>query len=517
MTVFSALIALRAAAATRLRPRIAAWLAAALACLCCGAAVSGSGADGLGLDLDIGVGVGVGIGGGAGEGGVLASPLGAVWAWGLVGLMGVVMLLLTIYTLRHYVFSINRLFGRQRHPYASIVSADWPRVTIFVAAHNEEDVIQDCLENLLQVDYPADRMIIMPVNDRSSDRTREIIDAVVARFPGRITPFHRVSGKPGKAAALKDATALIDTDFIIVFDADYMPSRGLIRRLMAPFFDPEVGAVMGRVVPHNVGANLLTRLLDLERSGGYQVDQQARMNLGLVPQYGGTVGGIRISALQAVGGWHDDVLAEDTDLTYRLLLGGWLTVYHNRAECYEEVPQNWAVRMRQIKRWSKGHNQALVRHGGALLRNPSLSLIERVDGFLLLGVYMMSPILLFGWVLSLLMYFTVSMQVLAPAFLLIAFMAHSALGNFAAFFEIATAVHLDRSQQRIRLLAFTFMGFIVSAVAIAQSVWEQLLWDRLPGRGFHWDKTVRYRRAGNPLAAIIPVPVPLSASTESQA
>lgn len=425
----------------------------------------------------------------------MRSPLGDAWAWTLGSLMTVVMLLLTIYTARHYVFSLNRLFGRQRHTYASIVSADWPRVTIFVAAHNEEDVIQDCLENLMLVDYPADRMVVVPVNDRSSDRTREIIDAVVARFPGRITPFHRVSGKPGKAAALKDATETVDTDFIIVFDADYMPSRGLIRRLMAPFFDPEVGAVMGRVVPHNVGANLLTRLLDLERSGGYQVDQQARMNLGLVPQYGGTVGGIRISALEAVGGWHDDVLAEDTDLTYRLLLGRWRTVYHNRAECYEEVPQSWAVRMRQIKRWSKGHNQAMVRHAGALYRNRELSVLERVDGLLLLGVYMMSPILLLGWVLSVLMYFTVTISWMAPALLLMAFMVHSALGNFAAFFEIATAVHLDRSNRRIRLLAFSFLGFIVSAVAIARSVWDQLVIDRLPGQTFHWDKTVRYRRA----------------------
>jgi cellulose synthase/poly-beta-1,6-N-acetylglucosamine synthase-like glycosyltransferase len=437
-----------------------------------------------------------------------SSPLGSVWAWSLGGLMGLVMLLLAVYTARHYLFSLNRLFGKQRHPYASIVSADWPRVTIFVAAHNEEDVIQDCLENLMQVDYPEDRMVVVPVNDRSSDGTRAIIDSVVARFPGRIVPFHRVGGKPGKAAALKDATARIDTDFIIVFDADYMPSRGLIRRLMAPFFDPEIGAVMGRVVPHNVGANMLTRLLDLERAGGYQVDQQARMNLGLVPQYGGTVGGIRISALEAVGGWHDDVLAEDTDLTYRLLLGGWRTVYHNRAECYEEVPQSWAVRMRQIKRWSKGHNQAMVRHTGALLRNRTLTLTEKLDGFLLLGVYMMSPILLMGWVLSVLMYFTVSFQLLAPALLMMAFMAHSALGNFAAFFEIATAVHLDRSQKRVRLLAFSFLGFIVSAVAIARSVVDQLLLDRLSGSKFHWDKTVRYRRPEAPLTTAVPGTLP---------
>ena len=422
------------------------------------------------------------------------SPLGPVWAWSLSICTALLLLLLLVYAVRHYVFSLNRLFGAQRHPYASIVSADWPRVTVLVAAHNEESVIADCLANLMQVDYPAERMLVMPVNDRSSDRTREIIDQVVLRHPGRIRPFHRTGGKPGKAAALKDATELVETDFIIVFDADYLPSRGLIRRLMAPFVDPEVGAVMGRVVPNNVGANLLTRLLDLERSGGYQVDQQARMNLGLVPQYGGTVGGIRISALRTVGGWHDDVLAEDTDLTYRLLLGGWRTVYSNRSECYEEVPQAWGVRIRQIKRWAKGHNQAMVRHSLALLQRREVRLAERIDGVLLLGVYLMSPLLIVGWMLSLLMYFTVGLEFALPALMVLAFMGHSSLGNFAAFFEIAAAVHLDRSHRRVRLLAFNWLGFIVSAVAIARAVLEQALLDRLPGRNFQWDKTVRYRK-----------------------
>jgi cellulose synthase/poly-beta-1,6-N-acetylglucosamine synthase-like glycosyltransferase len=431
---------------------------------------------------------------GVGWGDAVHSPLGPVWAWSLTLATAVLLGLLLVYAVRHYLFTLNRLFGVQRHPYTSIVSADWPRVTVLVAAHNEEAVIADCLENLMGVDYPADRMVVMPMNDRSTDGTRAIIDALVAKYPGRITPFHRSGGKPGKAAALKDATELVDTDFIVVFDADYLPSRGLIRRLMAPFVDPEVGAVMGRVVPNNVGANLLTRLLDLERSGGYQVDQQARMNLGLVPQYGGTVGGIRLSALRAVGGWHDDVLAEDTDLTYRLLLGGWRTVYHNRSECYEEVPQAWSVRIRQIKRWAKGHNQAMVRHSLALLGRRGVRWGERLDGVLLLGVYLMSPILLLGWVLSGLMYFTVGLEVAMPAVLVLAFMGNSALGNFAAFFEIAAAVHLDRSHRRVRLLAFNWLGFIVSAVAISRGVLEQVLLDRLPGRNFHWDKTVRYRR-----------------------
>ena len=425
----------------------------------------------------------------------LSSPLGGAWAWGLVAATVPILALLMVYAMRHYVFTLSRLFGQQRHPYASVVSADWPRVTVLVAAHNEEAVITGCLENLMRVDYPPDRMLVIPMNDRSTDRTRELIDELVARHPGRIKPFHRSGGKPGKAAALKDAMALVDTEFIVVFDADYLPSRGLIRRLMAPFIDPEIGAVMGRVVPNNVGANLLTRLLDLERSGGYQVDQQARMNLGLVPQYGGTVGGIRVSALSAAGGWHDDVLAEDTDLTYRLLLGGWRTAYSNRSECYEEVPQTWSVRVRQIKRWAKGHNQAMVRHGWKLLSSGRLSIQERLDGLLLLGVYIMSPLLMLGWLLSILLYFTVAVNFSSAALLLLAFMSQSALGNFAAFFEIGAAAHLDGSRRRVRLVAFNWLGFLVSAVAITRGVLEQVILDKLPGRGFQWDKTVRYRKA----------------------
>ena len=89
------------------------------------------------------------------------------------------------------------------------------------------------------------------------------------------------------------------------------------------------------------------------------------MNLRLVPQYGGTVGGVRRAALEHVGGWRTDSLAEDTDLTVRLVMNGWDVVYQNRSECYEEVPESWEVRIRQIKRWAKGHNQALARYVAA--------------------------------------------------------------------------------------------------------------------------------------------------------
>ena len=403
-----------------------------------------------------------------------------------------IVILISVYTIRHYLFTLNRLFGFQRHPYIDVDMAEWPPVTVLVAAHNEEKVVAHILAALMEVNYPKERMLVVPVNDRSTDGTREIIDRFCEEHPGRMRPFHRAGGKEGKAAALKDAMELVDTEVILIFDADYIPGSALIRQLVAPFFDPEVGGVMGRVVPLNVGTNLLTRLLDFERSGGYQVDQQARMNLGLVPQHGGTVAGVRRSALREIGGWNDNSLTEDTDLTYRLLLAGWKTVYQNRSECYEEVPETWQARIKQLMRWAKGHNQALADYGVKLLFGKHrATLRERIDGFLLLGVYAMALLTLIGWILALGLFYEGAAP-LHGVIALLAITAYGALGNFAAFFEIAAANRLDYTHERICLLPFLVLGFAVSVFSISRACLSQLL-APIAGVAFHWDKTERFR------------------------
>lgn len=416
-----------------------------------------------------------------------------------------ILFVICIYTLRHYYFTFNRLFGRQRHPYVDLESAAWPAITVLIAAHNEEAVVADIMKALLEADYPGEKLTIIPVNDRSTDRTREIIDAFAEQHPS-IAPFHRIGGKPGKAAALKDAMALVNTEVVLIFDADYIPGKALIRQLVAPFFDPEIGAVMGRVVPLNVGKKCLTRLLDLERSGGYQVDQQARMNLHLVPQYGGTVAGVRKSALDEIGGWNENALAEDTDLTYRLLLAGWKTAYENRAECYEEVPERWPVRVRQIMRWAKGHNQAMANYLVRTAKCSGLGWFERIDGVLLLGVYLMGPVLLLGWVLAVVLFYTGAQ--IGGGLTVLALGAFTTLGNFAAFFEIAAAARLDGSRQRIRLLPLTLFGFAVSLISVSQAAWQQAHESFFGSAELVWHKTERSRIApvlGDSLPRTAPV------------
>jgi len=63
----------------------------------------------------------------------------------------VIVALICVYTARHYWFTLNRLFGFQRHPYIDIDTADWPPVTVLVAAHNEEKVIANILGALMTV------------------------------------------------------------------------------------------------------------------------------------------------------------------------------------------------------------------------------------------------------------------------------------------------------------------------------------------------------------------------------
>ena len=222
------------------------------------------------------------------------------------------------------------------------------------------------------------------------------------------------------------------------------------------------------------------------------------MNLRLVPQYGGTVGGVRKSAVDAVGGWHDDILAEDTDITYRLILNGWKTAYTNRSECYEEVPEDWATRIKQIMRWAKGHNQVLIRYWYPFITSPYLSMRERVDGALLLFVFMIPPLLIAGWLLAIVLYFFNAGSMLTKLIPVFALIAHGTLGNFAAFFQIIIAVLLDGNRRRIRLLPFNLLGFVVSLFSISRSVYILLI-DSILKREMHWEKTIRYRKPAQDL------------------
>jgi cellulose synthase/poly-beta-1,6-N-acetylglucosamine synthase-like glycosyltransferase len=224
----------------------------------------------------------------------------------------------------------------------------------------------------------------------------------------------------------------------------------------------------------------------------------------LVPQYGGTVGGFRKDVFMALGSFDTNILTDDTELTFRLLLRGWKVLYANRAECYEEVPETWDVRGRQIRRWSRGHNQVLFRYLWALLASPHLSRKEKIDGVLLLFVYSIPLILVLAIADSLVLFFLGDMEILAgvSAFLFVA--AYNTLGNFAPFYQIGVASLLDGGINRVLLLPMLIFNFFFNSWYISIGFFEAVL-DKVTGRSTKWLKTTRFR--GEESFPVRPAPV----------
>lgn len=401
-----------------------------------------------------------------------------------------VIIVMLLYTVRHFFFTIVRLLGRQRLYYNDIVTSRMKHISVLIPMHNEEKVLDTVLTALLECDYDADRLEIIPINDNSTDKTREMLDEYHRKYEF-IRPLHRNCADRGKPVGLNDAMRMARGEIIIVFDADYRPARSMLKQIALAFEDPQVGAVMGRVIPYNANKNMLTRLINLERSGGYQVDQQARYNLRAIPQYGGTVGGFRRDFLLSTGGFNPKVLAEDTELTYRLITNGWKVVYANSAECYEESPESWNVRGRQIRRWARGHNEVLFRYLIPTITSPHLNLFQKIDGLFLLFIYAVPALLLFGWGVSLALFFLGRMDIFGGWWVLLFLGVYNAFGNFAPFFEIGAALIIDGLPGEALLLPLMMFNFFFYMWNISLGFFDAVV-DIVTGRGVKWDKTIRF-------------------------
>jgi len=404
------------------------------------------------------------------------------------------LIFLIAYMTQHFVFSYNRLYGEQKNYYQDILDEDVPMISVVIPMHDEELVANNILDRIIISDYPQDKMEIIPINDHSTDTTGKILDVYAQKYPN-IKPFHRLDDKQkrGKAESLNEAMERCNGRIIVVFDADYMPAKEVVKSLVVGFKDPQVGAVMGRVLVGNSDTNLLTILLDMERSAGYQVGQQARYNMDLIPQYGGTVGAYRKGVVTDMGNFDTKVLAEDTDLTYKMFLNGWKVAYANKVECYEQMPESWIGRAKQVRRWARGHNEVLFKHFFSIFTSKYLSLKAKLDSLLLLSVYMMPLLLFVGILNSIFLFFMDAISIINSMTALILVMAISALGNFAPFFQIAIANYLDGRTHALKLIPIFAFNFVLYIFYASRGFFDAVV-DIVSKREVDWDKTKRYQR-----------------------
>jgi cellulose synthase/poly-beta-1,6-N-acetylglucosamine synthase-like glycosyltransferase len=226
---------------------------------------------------------------------------------------------------------------------------EWPRVTIVLAAFDEESCIREKVENCLAVDYPADRLDVVVGCDGCTDRTAEI-----ARLAGRgRVRVVELAPRQGKASVLARLVPSAPGDVVVLTDANTSFEPGAIRALARRFRDPSVGAVVGR---------LRLRTRDGGGEGLYWAYETflkyLEGKLGCVLGANGGLYAIRRILFPAIPA---DTITDDFVIPLRIAVRGWKVPYEPTAVAHEDAPDDPVAEFGRRARIGAGNWQALAR------------------------------------------------------------------------------------------------------------------------------------------------------------
>ncbi len=259
-------------------------------------------------------------------------------------------------------------------------------VSILIPAHNEEMVIEETVKSLFELDFPKEKLEVLVVNDASTDRTHEILDALCKKYPGlRALHIPKGEGGKGKAAALNRAIPLSKFELIAIYDADNQPEPTALRYLASQFtMDPNLGAALGKFRTLNKTKNILTRFINIEGLSFQWIVQAGRWKLLKIATLPGTNFIIRKSVMAEVGGWDVEALTEDAELSLRILEGGYLIKFVPYAVTWEQEPETLAVWFKQRTRWARGNFYLMRKFWSSIGRAKNKALATEMFYFLAL-------------------------------------------------------------------------------------------------------------------------------------
>ena len=237
-----------------------------------------------------------------------------------------------------------------------------PAVTVLIPAYNERPVIAGTVRSVLANDYAGLEVVV--VDDGSTDGTGDEVERLFGAEP-RVRLLRQTNA--GKAAALNRGLAAARGEVLVCFDADTQIAPNGIALIVRHFADPAIGAVAGNVKVGN-RVNLLTRWQSIEYITSQNLDRRAYARLNAITVVPGAVGAWRKSAVVAAGGYLNDTMAEDMELTYRIRRAGWRITADTETLGYTEAPSTVRAFFAQRFRWAYGTLQCLWKHRGATFR-----------------------------------------------------------------------------------------------------------------------------------------------------
>ena len=288
----------------------------------------------------------------------------------------------------YFIVAISTiLLRRERQRFSKPRNKPWPFVTIQIPVYNDPVAVR-CIERCLKFDYPKNKFEIIVADDSTDKLTRKILDRY--KKYKKVKIIRRNNRKGFKAGALNNALKFSRGEIIVIFDSDFVPGRKFLKRIVRPFFkDEKIAVVQSKMGFLNPDQNIITKFASSMLMIYYNCWINLKNKFGTV-FFCGSGGAIRKEVLLKAGGWNEDSLTEDTDLSIRILEAGYKQIYLPNLKAHGEVPFTLSSFLKQQMRWAYGVTCAFKNYWKKIWFSPKFSLIQRI----------LITLVTLGWIVS---------------------------------------------------------------------------------------------------------------------
>jgi len=302
-------------------------------------------------------------------------------------------IIITAYTCNFYYLTYLSI-KRKAVPLTKEIGT--PTITIQLPIYNEKYVAKRLVDAVCALDYPKDKMVIMVLDD-SDDDTVDLLFDVVTKYKKegfQIEHIRRGTRKGYKAGALKYAMEITDTEFVAIFDADFIPPNWFLRKAMPHFVKSNIGLIQCRWGHVNENYSAITQAQALSLDFHFLIEQKAKSNSNLFMNFNGTAGIWRSDCIADAGGWHTATLVEDLDLSYRAQMKGWKCIFLPNIVVDAELPVQMNAAKRQQFRWAKGSIQCAIKLLADITLKRKISVEAKIQAFVQLTRHIVYPLML---------------------------------------------------------------------------------------------------------------------------
>lgn len=285
---------------------------------------------------------------------------------------------LLIFSINQFILTLNYRSKPKQESNEGLPD-DLPFVTIQLPVYNEKFVIERLLDSIDRIQYPDDRLEVQILDD-STDETSQIIREFIQKKDRSYTHITRNKRQGYKAGALSHGLAFARGELIALFDADFVPNPDFLKKTLPYFSDGTTAMVQARWKHLNQNFSILTELQAFGLDAHFTVEQSGRYSAGKFINFNGTAGVWRKEAIIDAGGWEEDTLTEDLDLSYRAQLKGWKFHYLEDYGCPSELPVTVDNIKSQQFRWTKGTAETAVKMLPEVIKS-GISSKQKVSAF----------------------------------------------------------------------------------------------------------------------------------------